>query len=275
MANDHHRDAFSLTKWYFDCTSSDGRTAVGYCASLDWRRLSLTWQALSLWDRGELSMERSIIAAGSMPWCGGDRIGWSATRLGCDLAARRLVEPADILLFEHAGGCGCVKWRCEAPSAEMTLEMAGRPRMRGAGYVERIQLTLPPWRLPIRELRWGRWIDDDANHSVVWIDWRGPEPRTWLLVDGVVTSHADVQDGCVVAGPAVLTLDRRSTLSTRSLADILGRFAPLRAVVPSSLMSLRQVKWQSRGMWRRHGSGRVSGTAIHEWVVFHDNRDDL
>ena len=273
MPSTHHQEAFSLTKWYFDCTSSDGRTAVGYWASLEWRRLSLTWQALSLWEHAELSMERSVIAAGPMPWCDGDRIGWSAPRLGCDLSAKRLGEPVDIRLFEQEGGS--LEWGCEAPSAAMTLAMTGRPRMRGAGYVERIRLTVPPWRLPIRELRWGRWINDDASHSVVWIDWRGSDPRSWLLVDGVVTSHAEVRDASVVAGLAVLTLDRPSTLSARSLADIVGQFAPLRAVVPSSLMALQQVKWQSHGTWRRHGFRNLSGTAIHEWVVFHDNRDDL
>jgi hypothetical protein len=266
-------DTFSLTKWYFDCTSIDGRTAIGYYASLEWRRLSLTWQALSLWDGGELSLERSVMAAGPRPRHDGDRIRWNAPRLGCDFAAERRGEPADIRLLDHPGGS--LEWRCEAPVAATTLSIAGRSCMRGTGYAERIRMTIPPWQLPIRELRWGRWIDEATMHSVVWIDWGGPEPRTWVLIDGAVTSHADVRDACVVAGSAVLTLDRRSTLSARSLGDILGRFAPLRAVVPTSLMSLRQVKWQSHGTWRREGFSSLTGTAIHEWVVFHDNHHEF
>ena len=266
-------DAFSLTKWYFDCTSIDGRTAIGYYASLEWRRLSLTWQALSLWDAGELSLERSAMAAGPQPRCDGDRILWNAPRLGCDYAAQRRTEPVEIRLLEHRGGS--LDWRCEAPAATTTLSIAGHSCMRGTGYAERIRMTVPPWQLPIRELRWGRWIDEVTMHSVVWIDWRGPEPRTWVLIDGAVTSHADVQDACVAAGLAVLTLERRSTLSTRSLLDIIGRSAALRAVVPSSLMSLRQVKWESHGTWRREGFSSMTGTAIHERVVFHDNHHDF
>ena len=265
MAN----EVFSLTKWYFDCATDDGRTAIGYCASLAWRHVSLTWQALTLWEHGEISLEHSVMAAVAMPRCQGDRIGWSAPRLGCNLAAERLVKPVEVRLLDHPGGS--VEWTCEAPAAVMTLSITGRSPMRGAGYVERIRLTIPPWQLPIRELRWGRWIDDAATHSVVWIDWRGPEPRTWVVVDGALTSPADVCDTSIEAGPTGLTLDHRSTLSARSLADIVGRFAPLRAVVPSSLMSLRQEKWKSRGTWHSDGSSSLTGTAIHEWVVFHDN----
>ena len=266
-------EAFSLTKWYFDCTSEDGRTTVGYCAGLVWAGVSLTWQALTMWKDGQLIVERSTLSRSPMPRRDRNRITWEAPGLGCNFAVEAISDPLHIRLFEQAGGS--LEWRCEAPSADVIVSVEERPCTKGIGYVECIELTIPPWRLPIRELRWGRWIDDCAAHAVVWIDWRGPEPRTWMLVDGVVTTAADVQDASVATGRTVLTLEPQSTLSARSLAEILGRFPLLRAIVPGSLMGLRQIKWQSRGALRRDDSIGLRGTAIHERVVFHEGRDDV
>ena len=64
----------------------------------------------------------------------------------------------------------------EAPAAEVSVSLRGFAPLRGTGYAERILITIPPWRLPIRELRWGRWIGEAASRSVVWIDWRGESP---------------------------------------------------------------------------------------------------
>ena len=264
-------EAFSLTKWYLDCTSGDGRTAIGYFARLRWGAVSLTWQALNLWEHGALIAERSTLAPGATPRRDENGITWSARRLGCEFVVEPIGDPVHLRLFERADGS--LDWTCEAPVANVTVRMAERSWTTGTGYVECIRMTIPPWRLPIRQLRWGRWIDDGTAHAVVWIEWRGSEPRTWILVDGVLAADADVEDASVAAGPTVLTLERECTLSARSLAEIVGRIAPLRAIVPGSLMSLRQVKWRSRGALRRSGCPGSSGTAIHELVVFHDGAD--
>lgn len=195
-----------------------------------------------------------------------DRIVWRAPAVDCMFCADIRRDPIALRLFETDSGF--VDWRCEAPAALVTLDLAGPAPIRGCGYVERLELTIPPWRLPVDELRWGRWMDGAADRSVVWIDWRGAEPRTWVFVDGVRRTESIVGDDRVSGGAATLMLARGSTLFSRSLSEIVDGIPALRAVVPASLLALRDVRWSSTGSLQCRGAASIEGHAIHELVTF-------
>ena len=258
--------AFALTKWYLDCLSSDGRVAIGYWVKLRWRGMSLRWHALTLWENGQRTVERSSLSPSPMPSRTSEEICWNASALGCRVVAEGCRSAGVLRLFQTA--TGSVDWRCEAPMARLAIDVTGATPIHGMGYVERLDLTIPPWHLPIRELRWGRWIAADASHSIVWIDWRGEQPRSWALVDGVPACAPGVQDERVDLSTSALTLACDHTLASRALADILGPVPVLRAVLPRSVLALREVKWVSRGTWHRVGEGDTPGHALHERVVF-------
>jgi hypothetical protein len=258
--------AFTLTKWYLDCTDADGRVAIVYWASLTWHGLALTWQGLSVTENGCEAIHRSTLAAGGMPARERDRILWRSPGLECELVADVHDPPIAVRLFESEGGF--VDWRCEAPAALVTLDLAGGSTLRGPGYAERLELTIPPWRLPITELRWGRWIDDAAARSVIWIDWRGAEPRIWVFVDGVPFTDAAVSDDRVSVGDATLVLACRSALSSRAADEIIDGIPGLRALIPISVFTPREMKWSSRGILQRVGVVPIEGRAIHELVAF-------
>ena len=163
---------------------------------------------------------------------------------------------------------GVVEWRVEAPAAVVSASLRGFAPLRGTGYAERIVITIPPWRLPIRELRWGRWIDEDASRSVVWIDWRGEAPHTWVFVDGAAAPTPEVTDESVRAGALEVALGERRTLQERTLAEIVSTIPPLKAVVPRSFLRMRQSRWCSEGRLRDGDGASCAGRAIHEVVVF-------
>jgi hypothetical protein len=257
--------AFAFRKWYFDCLSDDGRTAVGYYVSLTWKKVSLTWQALNVWQHDQLVLDRSTLNRSRMPFRSNDQIVWDAPHLQCGFTVEARQQPVAIRLFgQPAGG---VDWRCEAPVAVVTLHADGQQPLHGAGYVEFIELTVPPWELPISELRWGRWADRDARHSVVWIEWRGELPRSWLVIDGVHADGAEIHDDRVSSLSSTMTLKTSCTLSSRSLDDIVGRIPTLRTVVPPSILTLRAAKWLSHGTWQREGESILKGLALQERVV--------
>lgn len=258
-------DTFKLTKWYFDCAGDDGRTAIGYWVSLAWRGLSLTWQSIVVCETGQTCLERSSLGGGAAPEHERDRIVWPASTLECVFAADTRHPLLALRLFENAAGF--VDWRCEAPAALVEVECAGVPPIRGTGYVEQLTLTIPPWRLPIDDLRWGRWIDETAAHYVVWIQWDGAEQRRWVFVDGVLAARAEVDHTCISAPPARLTLTSSSTLGARALADTALGIPWLRRRIPSSVLSFRETKWSSLGTLRYPGALPVEGRAIHERVT--------
>jgi hypothetical protein len=57
---------------------------------------------------------------------------------------------------------GVVDWHCELPRAAVRLR-AGDDVLEGIGYVERLELSLLPWRIPAREIRWGRFLAEGTS----------------------------------------------------------------------------------------------------------------
>lgn len=258
--------SFALTKWYVDCVADDGRAVIGYWASLAWRGLALTWQSVTLHAPGEPPVTRSCLASGPPPTPAGDTITWDAPSLAC--VAR--VESRQRHIEERLLDCerGTVEWRVEAPVAAVSFDLHGFAPVRGSGYTERIVIGVPAWDLPIRELRWGRWLDSLATRSLVWIDWRGEVPRTWVFVDGIRVPGAVVTDEGVSADGMTFTLGERRTLQARKFSDIAATIPPLRAVAPKSILALQETKWCSAGVLRERNAAAQSGCAIHELAVF-------
>jgi hypothetical protein len=258
--------SFTLSKWYFDCVAPDGRVVIGYWASLVWRRLALTWQNVVLYELGEVPVRRSSLMASPPPDVDGDAITWRAPALGCVIDVKSQQRPIEKRLL--GAGTDVVEWRAEAPAAAVSVELDGFATVQGTGYAERLLITVPPWRLPIRELRWGRWLDAAPSRSVVWIDWRGESPRTWVFVDGIMAPSAVVTDECVSAGAVNVVVGERRTLEALAFSQIAATIPPLHAVVPKSLLALRQTRWCSSGTLQEGNAAALNGRAIHEVVVF-------
>jgi hypothetical protein len=132
----------------------------------------------------------------------------------------------------------------------------GTEEIDGLGYVERLRLTLPPWELPIRELRWGRILS--AAGSATWIDWRGPSPLRLALRDGRRVTAGAVGDRVVDAGGPV-RLAPVATLRDARLSRTLP--LALRRALPRAGLGLEETKWLSRGTLEG-----APGLAIHEVV---------
>ena len=257
---------FTLTKWYFDCVAPDGRVVIGYWASLAWRSLAFTWQNVVLYESGQSPTRRSSLVPAPPPNVDADTTTWRAPALGCVIDVRSRQRPIEERLLDD--GTGIVEWRAEAPAAQVSVELRGFPPVQGPGYAERILMTVLPWRLPIRELRWGHWLDAASSRSVVWIDWRGESPRTWVFVDGKMAPSAVVTDDGLCAGSVKLVVGERRTLEALAFSQIAATIPTLRAVVPKSLLALHQIRWCSNGTLQEGNAVALRGRAIHEVVVF-------
>mgnify|MGYP001596350551 CR=1 FL=1 len=153
--------AFTLSKWYLDCVAPDGRVVIAYWASLGWRDLSITWQQVTLHDPGQPARRQSSLSSSPPPAIGPDAITWLAPALDCRIDVRPRQGPIRHRLLDDS--TGIVEWRADAPAADVSVALGGRAPMQGTGYAERLLVTVLQWHLPIRELRWGRWIDAAAN----------------------------------------------------------------------------------------------------------------
>ena len=138
------------------------------------------------------------------------------------------------------------------PRSLAQIDLAGS-RYIGIGYVERLTLTLPPWRLPFTFLLWGRHAS--ASCSVIWIAWRGEDERCFIWHNGRPQSDAVLRERSiqgltggaelrigeprdVCARPALEQLVNRLPDAARSLAQPVAAMFEHKMVAPSRVIAV-------------------------------------
>ena len=253
---------FQLAKWYLDCVSESGDGAILYLAELRWRKLHLRYANRLLFLGGRITSKTSIRHC-ELPHASGDEIRVTIPHLDTDGVWRRAAERAGATVF--AGQEGEVVWNSLHPSSNVRLRVEAN-EIEGRGYAEHLQMTIPPWKLPLTELHWGRFISQSTH--VVWIDWRGPY-RFQLLERGGARENARLISETEIqfAQPdTVLSLDRGFVLRDGNLGDtVFPALSPVVKLLPSSLFGVHECKWRSRGVLRQRDRSD-EGWAIHEVV---------
>ena len=168
---------FHLSKWYLDCVTDDGTTAILYWARLRWGILRIHYGAVLTHAPSHAPGDRHTLHPGDPPITDPDgSVRWSCPRLRVSGTWRRAATPAEQTLLDD--DTGRIEWSGVCPRADAVLDIDGRA-IRGLGYVERLTSTVPPGRLPFDELRWGRFLT--PSEAVTWISWRGAKAtaRPW------------------------------------------------------------------------------------------------
>ncbi len=259
-------DRFALTKWYVDAVDAGGRSAILYSTALHWGSTRVGWHGLSVCEPdGEVS-HRTSVRPMPLPSRDGDRLAWRADSLGCAVGCAPTVPGFVERLLDRTDGI--LEWRCEVPAARVDVSLADAPPVSGVGYAECISLTLPPWRLPIEELRWGRWVSDEGSRSLVWIDWRGPQPRTDVFLDGRLQPSPVVTDSQIRAGEVRLAPAARRPLYSRSVGSALAGLGRLLSLLPASWLDVEDTKWISRASLDGPDGTIGEGWCIDERVRF-------
>ncbi len=275
---------FHLAKWYLDCASPEGEVVIAYRAELRYHSLTLTYSSLLTFDDGSGVGTKTSLQASPAPRVTRDQITWSAPALGLEGTWRGPErEPVERTVFSSEKGD--VSWKCLFPWAEVDLSLGGRS-LHGLGYVEHLTLTVPPWAMPIDELRWGRFIGKAS--SLVWIDWRGPSSTQIVLEDGhplAISEDRSVPDERGGSGTNRLASVEDERVSVPAMEIELGLEEPrvlrsgaigstalsvlpkrVRDAFPGRILGLDERKWRARGILRRGEAEPEHGWVIHEVV---------
>ena len=255
---------FCLSKWYLDAVGESGEVFIGYRAALQWRRVAVSYAA-TLTGGALESRTRSTMRSEEEPILRMGSLAWTSSALEVDGCWRQAAAPIERTLY--ASPEGAVVWRCLVPSAQ--AEVRSRSSiLSGLGYVEHLSMTLPPWRLPIDTLRWGRFLSPE--HSVVWIDWRREgDDRTWIFVDGAEARCGRVSEEEIFfeGGRLRLPMPGRLTLRDGRLSHLLrSPSLPLRRSFDARALAIHETKWRTRGVLECSGAPPSEGWVIHEIV---------
>jgi hypothetical protein len=242
-----------LSKWYLDVVTPDGRCAIVYAARLRILKVTLRVEGVLLLGNSGLRSRWSVLG-GRPPRVEGARVRFGSAALGVTARIDAIDPPFEARLHQEAGGS--VEWDCRVPRGEAEIRVGGET-LRGLGYAERIRITIPPWELPIRELRWGRLLSPSGG--LVWIEWKGPSPLRLALRDGRPSSLDGAQDGQVSVDGFAHPLAPVATLRDAPLSRTLP--GALRRSLPRVGLGLSETKWLARGT-----VAGMDGFAIHEVV---------
>jgi hypothetical protein len=168
----------------------------------------------------------------------------------------------------YARASGSVVWNCLQPASTVSLKI-GEKLLAGMGYAECLTLTLPPWQLPLRNLKWGRFVPErDAltPDALAWIDWKGSYSMRVAVHNGVSDENASIADNEVAWAGGKLRIEEPAELRAGRLGTTILPAAPsLRRIFPRGLFNVEEKKWRSRGILETEGR-ESRGWVIHETV---------
>lgn len=250
---------FQLRKWYLDLVTAEGTVFIGYAAEARWLGVNVKHVA-TLVVAGNDKAERSSGAGLVWPRIDGGVTQWSG--LGVRGQWRREGEAMNATFLESAAGK--ISWTCHQPGGTGRLQLANGSSLEGMGYVEELEMTVKPWRMPFDTLRWGRFIGPTTN--VVWIDWRKGLELTWVFVNGIPVAGR-VGDERVELGVGTLEMRCQRTLREGRIIDTAWpRARWLGGLLPGGLGRARERKWLSAGVLRRARCAEEHGWCVHEVV---------
>lgn len=250
--------AFELSKWYLDCVTDQGDVSIAYTGAVNWGPIGLRYSNF-LESTAEIITAKHSLRRQAEPKIDDGSLRWRSGALQIEGEWQARSHEIDETIF--ATDAGYVRWHCLMPHACARLH-----HRRGFGYAEHLNMTIAPWRLPIRTLRWGRFAA--ASDSVVWIDWLGGFTRRLVYRNGRMAQSSLLEDGRIeFPDGARLSMDRslvlrEGPLGTTALSAIPG----IRDTFPARLLKVNECKWRSRARFVRPGMAAVEGWAIHERV---------
>jgi hypothetical protein len=242
-----------------DCVTDSGDAAILYCADLNWRGVHLAYSSV-LTVHGD-SVDSHSSMAGYQLSSNDGQIHVEFPRLNVSGSWKADAEPYQRTVFENASGS--VEWKCLQPRSLVNLRAGGR-ELKGLGYAECLTLTLPPWQLPMRQLRWGRFVS--AEESLAWVDWQGEFSTSFAVHNGRTCETLSVSDSEIAITGATLRMEESFPLRAGRLGSTVLPGAPaLGKLLPRGLRNIEEQKWRSRGRFdTQHGSSH--GWVIHEVV---------
>ncbi len=256
---------FHLAKWYVDCVDGDGRTVIGYSARLTWRSVTVNYSSLLRCGPDRPPESSSSLFSSDVPVIRNDTALWNCKELELHGSWKQRSVSIERTLLQNEDGY--IRWSCLMPGAEASVTI-GDENVSGFGYVEFLEMTVPPWKLPIDELQWGRFVSQ--NDAVVWIDWKGTHPLRIVMHNGSSIDCSVLNESMITSTDEQLTLtmDRSTVIRSGTLINTVLKKVPiLHSIMPRNILLTDECKWLSRSILTTNGR-TSAGHSIHEIVRF-------
>ena len=250
---------FTLAKWYLDCVTDEGDAAIVYCTEMNWRGVHIRLCSILSGIGGNFRTRTSIF-----PYqlnVADRQISVELPKLGVAGTWKSDSFPFERVVYEQ--GAGNVRWNCLQPRSIAQVCIENRV-LRGPGYAESLTLSIMPWELPLKHLRWGRFVS--PQDSLAWVDWQGSFSTRFAIYDSRECALLSVSDAEVAVPNATLHIEPGIPLRSGRLGETFLTDVPaLGKLFPQSLFNVVERKWLSRATLT--ATDHISaGWVIHEVV---------
>ena len=162
---------------------------IFYVAKLKWYGWSVSYTSWLHHDPTSGVNLKSRLRNVQIPQVKNNIITWSDPKFGVSGTWESLADLIQARIFDSEEGF--LDWKCFQPASKVELRINDRI-LEGKGYAELINLTVPPWKIPMDELRWGRFISTENN--MVWIELREKTKQQWLWLNGEKIENCIIED---------------------------------------------------------------------------------
>ncbi len=261
---------FFLEKWFLDFVGSDGKVMIFYAAKLTWHGITVPYTSYLKYDVNGSINFRTRFRNIQIPEISDNDIDWGDKAFKVTGNWRSDVAPIKSCLFDSPEGS--LQWNCFHPVSNVRIKMK-EMEFTGKGYAEKLVLTLPPWDIPMDDLRWGHFISD--NDYLVWIQIRKEGDKNWVWFNGKKIDNCLITDDQITAPDLDfdLRLEDRAVLESEkkiySVVDKILHYIPgFSKLMPLNFLMADNNMWVSKGTLKKKDKSLTQGSAIHEWVNF-------
>lgn len=253
----NHR--FLLDKTYLDCIDDAGNCFILYAARLRFFFFNIHYTAFILSDHNNKITEGSAFTRSHTS---DDDNGFRFSNKGIGISGhwQQAEHPVASILYSQSNAE--VNWNCHHPLAACTLYYRER-RFQGLGYAENILLSIEPWKLPIDELRWGRFLAPGI--AITWIQWLGKYPVNKIYLNGKEWNDAQHSFEAITfnEGKNKLVFSDSSSLRQVKFADHLRKVPLLKLFIPKGILNSVESKYKAVTAFTDD-----SGAIHHGWSIF-------
>lgn len=256
---------FNLEKLYLDCIDESGNCFIIYRAYLKFYFFKVAYSALLFSDFQNKITEKTKLKKIGQPLINGPFLYYENPHLQIKGSWQRLDDPIFITLFKGQKG-EKLTWSCHHSKALTKIEYGGKV-FKGLGYAETLYLPVKPWKLPVKIIKWGRFLSD--YHTVIWIRWEGEYPVNKLFFNGTLYEDAVFDQDKISFGEAkyILSFQEISVLRESSLASTLSDVFFLEMFLKSRIFSIYEKKYKAKAVLN-YGHDKPSiGWALYETVT--------
>ena len=261
---------FHLEKWFLDCVTEEGQAIIFYAAKLKWKKWTVPYTSWLYYNTKSGLSNKSRFRNVTFPEIKNDIIYWNDNDFQVLGTWKQLSPPINDIIFTSKEGN--LDWNCYQPISKVNLKI-GDTELKGTGYVEKLTLTVSPWKIPMNELRWGRYISNKTQ--LVWIEIREKEIQQWIWYNGKKIENASIEDNCITLPHLNIYLELDKGIILESEKKILKVVKDLLVYLPGFnkemskfFLNSDEYKWLSRGILKESNKTINEGWAIHEFIDF-------